>query len=169
MYDMEKTRRFQLINTILRIVNIAYFLFLCLLLLVFRRLPGAFECVLTAVPIMIIAVRKREDTANLLLSIASSAGIVFYFLAENFLPHALLYGKYDTTLFGRVTEAVWALSLFTGVFLLAFRDLVTASRENDGKRRTARVIGYVLLGLSIIPGTIVLGFYLFIAVSDPHP
>ena len=166
---MQKKRSFLSVNAILRIVNAAYLLFLCILTLVHRRVPDINATLLTVVPIMLIAVRKREDTPNLILSVITTAGIVFYFIAENFLPHSLLSGGYERTLFGQAAEAFWVLSLYTGVFLLALRDLVTASKENNADGKTVRVIGYILLVLAMIPGTIVLGMQLMLALLNPHP
>ena len=166
---MQKKRSFPSANAVLRIVNAAYLLFLCILTLVHRRVPDINATLLTVVPIMLIAVRKREDTTNLILSVITTAGIVFYFIAENFLPHSLLYGRYERTLFGQAAEVFWVLSLYTGVFLLALRDLVTASKENNEDGKTVRVIGYILLVLAMIPGTIVLGMQLMLALLNPHP
>ena len=78
---MQKKRSFPSVNAVLRIVNAAYLLFLCILTLVHRRVPDINATLLTVVPIMLIAVRKREDTPNLILSVITTAGIVFYFIA----------------------------------------------------------------------------------------
>ena len=53
--------------------------------------------------------------------------------------------------------------------MLALRDLVTASKENNEDGKTVRVIGYILLVLAMIPGTIVLGMQLMLALLNPHP
>ena len=156
MNDTQKDQNFQLVNTILRILAIAYFLSRFLYLG-----SGDPVCLLTIIPIMIIAVRKRKDTVNLLISIIVSAGIIFDFIASYFLPRSLMYEKnLDLTFFGQTTIVFWALSLFTGTYLLALRDLVIASKENGENGRTVRTIGYILLLLSSIPAVSILGFIL---------
>ena len=125
MNGAQKERNFQLVNAILRILAIAYFL----LQFLFLRF-GNINCLLTTIPILIIAVIKRKDTTNLILSIIVSAGIIFDFIASYFLPRSLMYEKnLDLTFFGQTTIVFWALSLFTGTYLLALRDLVIASKE----------------------------------------
>ena len=165
MNDTQKDQNFQLVNTILRILAIAYFLSRFLYLG-----SGDPVCLLTIIPIMIIAVRKRKDTVNMLISIIVSAGIVFYYIARNFIPDSILNeSNGDLTLFGQMTLVIWVLSLFTGVFLLALRDLVIASKENDENGGSVRIIGYILLGLCAIPAVSILGFILWMAVTNYYP
>ena len=66
---------FQLVIVILRILAVAYF-FGNLVFRIFRDT----DFLLTAILIMIIAVIKRKDKTNLLLSITVSAGLVFNFI-----------------------------------------------------------------------------------------
>ena len=165
MNGAQKERNFQLVNAILRILAIAYFL----LQFLFLRF-GNINCLLTTIPILIIAVTKRKDTANLLLSIIASAGILFNFIASYFLPRSLMYEKnLDLTFFGQTTIVFWALSLFTGTYLLALRDLVIASKENGENGRTLRIIGYILLLLSSLPAISILGFILWMTVTNYYP
>lgn len=165
MNGAQKERNFQLVNAILRILAIAYFL----LQFLFLRF-GNINCLLTTIPILIIAVRKRKDTVNLLISIIVSAGIIFDFIASNFLPRSFMYEKnLDLTFFGQTTIVIWALSLFTGTYLLALRDLVIASKENGENGRTVRIIEYILLLLSSIPAVSILGFILWMTVTNYYP
>ena len=165
MNGAQKERNFQLVNAILRILAIAYFL----LQFLFLRF-GNINCLLTTIPILIIAVIKRKDTTNLILSIIVSAGIIFDFIASYFLPRSLMYEKnLDLTFFGQTTIVIWALSLFTGTYLLALRDLVIASKENGENGRTLRIIGYILLLLSSLPAISILGFILWMTVTNYYP
>ena len=75
MYDSQKKQDFQLVIVILRILAVAYF-FGNLVFRIFRDT----DFLLTAILIMIIAVIKRKDKTNLLLSIIVSAGLVFNFI-----------------------------------------------------------------------------------------
>ena len=165
MDDAHKERNFQIVNAILRILAIAYFL----LQFLFLRFLD-YNCYLTTIPILIIAVTKRKDTANLLLSIIASAGILFNFIASNYLPRSFMYEKnLDLTFFGQMIIVIWALSLFTGTYLLALRDLVIASKENGENGRTVRIIGYILLLLSSLPAISILGFIIWMAVTNYYP
>ena len=121
-----------MVIVILRILAVAYF-FGNLVFRIFRDT----DFLLTAILIMIIAVIKRKDKTNLLLSI--------------------------------IVSAVWVLSLYTGTFLLAFRELVIASKENGKNGRIVRIIGYILLGLSTIVATQILGFILWMTVTNYYP
>lgn len=164
LHDKDE-KDFQSVNAILRILAIAYFL-LQFLFLRSRDLV----CLLTTIPIMVIAVRKNKDKTNLLLSIMASAGLVIYFAAMYCLPDSYLNETNgDLTLFGQITIVIWVLSLYTGIFLLPFRDLVIASKENDEKGKKVRIIEYILLGLSAIPATMILGFILWMAVTNYYP
>lgn len=165
MNDSQKKKVFQLIIVILRILAVVYFWGN----LVFRIFRDA-DFLLTAILIMIIAVIKRKDKTNQLLSIIVSAGLVFNFIAGNYLPKSFLFETNgDLTLFGQMTNVVWILSLYTGTFLLAFRELVIVSKENDKNGRIVRIIGYILLGLSTIVATQILGFILWMTVTNYYP
>lgn len=165
MYDAQKKQISNLVIVILRILAVIYF-FGNLFFMIFRDT----DCLLTAILIMIIAVIKRKDTANLIISIIVSAGLVFNFIAGHYLPRSFLFEpNIDLTLFGQMTNVIWVLSLYTGTFLLAFRDLVIASKENGENGRIVRIIGYILLGLSTIAGTLILGYILWMAVTNYYP
>ena len=165
MQDTQKRGSYKSVNAVLRILTVVYFI-----LRFFVVRFGNPDFLLIMIPIMIIAARKREDTTNLILSIMVSAGLLFYFIARHCLPHSFLNEKNgDLTLFGQMNIVIWVLSLYTGVFLLAFRDLVIASKENDENGRKLRIIGYILLGLSIIPATRALGFIFWMAVTNYYP
>ena len=165
MYDSQKKQDLQLVIVILRILAVAYF-FGNLVFRIFRDT----DFLLTATLIRIIAVIKRKDKTNLLLSIIVSAGLVFNFIAGNYLPESFLFEtNRDLTFFGQMTNVVWVLSLYTGTFLLAFRELVIASKENGKNGRIVRIIGYILLGLSTIVATQILGFILWMTVTNYYP
>ncbi len=165
MDNAHKERSFQMVTVILRILAIAYVLLQFLFL---RSLD--INCYLTTIPILIIAVIKRKDTANLILSIIASAGIFFDFIASNYLPRSFMFEKnLDLTFFGQMTIVIWALSLFTGTYLLALRDLVIASKQSGENGRTVRIIGYILLLLSSLPAISILGFIVWMAVTNYYP
>lgn len=165
MDDTQKKQSLQSINVILRILAIVYVLLQFLLLRI-----GRIVCLPTTIPIMIIAVRNRKDTTNLRISIIASAGIVFYFITSYFLPRSFLHeNNGDLTFLDQMSTVIWALCLFTGTYLLALRDLVIASKENDEKGKAARIIGYILLLLSAIPIIQILGFLVWMTVTNYYP
>ena len=164
MDDTQKKRNFQLVNIILRILAIVYLL----LQLKFLRLDDR-SCLLAVIPIMIVAVRKRKDTVNKVISVIVSAGISFYFISW-YLPRSLFFeSNGDLSFFGQLHIVIWVLSLFTGIYVLPFRDLIKASEENGGNGMNIRIIGFLLLILSSIPAITSLGFILWMAVTNYYP
>lgn len=162
MDNTQKKQSFQWINTILRILAIVYFY----IALTRSRDP---YCLLTAIPIIIIAVSKRTDKTNLLLSIMVLAGLVLEFIARYILPKSFHTDGNYVTLFGQIHIVIWVLSIYIGVFLLPFRDLVIASLEKREDGRIVRIIEYILLSLSIIPATFILGYILWMTVTNYYP
>ena len=164
MDDTQKKRNFQLVNIILRILAIVYLF----LQLKFLRLDDR-SCLLAVIPIMIVAVRKRKDTVNKVISVIVSAGIGFYFISW-YLPRSLFFeSNGDLSFFGQLHIVIWVLSLFTGIYVLPFRDLIKASEENGGNGMNIRIIGFLLLILSSIPAITSLGFILWMAVTNYYP
>jgi hypothetical protein len=164
MNDAQKKLSFQQVNIILRILAIVYLL----LQVIFLRLEDR-SCLLAVIPIMIVAVRKRNDTVNWVMSVIASAGIGFYFISW-YLPRPLFFeSNGDLNFFGQLHIVVWILSLFTGIYVLPLRDLMKASEENGGNGMMIRIIGFFLLILSSIPAILTLGFILWMAVTNYYP
>ena len=154
-----------MINLILRFFTAAYFIGQYFFMESMDPLG-----LLTMIPIMIIAVRKSDDKTNLLLSIMVSAGLAFDLIGRYFMPRSFFFETNgDMTLFGQITMVIWALCEFTGVFILALRDMVIDLKNGCEKGRYLKGILFGILVSAAVLAAIVLGVIVWMAVTNYYP